>query len=133
MVQTVIEKQCTMSKLGWVHQVHTLNPSCVPIAPRPRARRRVVVRVELYHGAHETVSWPPPGRVAGVPCRVAERTHALLCAVSQATLSYRSTGPAVSQHCIATRPAAKPSSCHDTSDCIVTCLSGEATLLSQYN
>ena len=37
--------------------------------------------------------------------------------VSQAPQLYRSTGSAVSQHCIATHPAAKPSFCHDTSDC----------------
>ena len=50
--------------------MHTLNPSCAPTMPKPRARRRVVARAELYRGTHETVSWPPPDRVAGVPCHV---------------------------------------------------------------
>ena len=66
-----------------MHQVHTLNPSCAPTAPRPRAWLRVVARAGLYRGAHETVSWPPPGHVAGVPCRVAARHIAGSSAVSQ--------------------------------------------------
>ena len=41
--------------------------------------------------------------------------------------------PAVSQHCIATQPAARPSSCHDTNDCIMTHPTSQASLLSRYN
>ena len=90
-----------------MHQVHTLNPTCVPTAPRPCARRRVVVRAGLYRGAHETVSWPPPDRVAGVPCRVAVRHVA--------------GSLAISQH----RPGRVAALYHDTP-------SGQAFLLSQY-
>ena len=88
-----------------------------------------------------------PGCVAGAPCRVAVRTSALaLCrsvaafapghdtklyrdpihatralrAVSRTSRSYRSAFPAVSQHCIARRLAARPSSYHDTELCIAT-------------
>ena len=35
-------EQCTESKLGWVHQVHTLNPAC---SPRPTVSQPVAVRV----------------------------------------------------------------------------------------
>ena len=63
----------------------------------------------------------PPGRIVGVSQHTPDRiARCVVSSVSQAPQPYCSTGPAVSQHCIATRPAAKPSSCHDTSDCIVT-------------
>ena len=57
-------EQCTESKLGWVHQMNTLNPSC---AQRPRAlhpcwpcRGRVV-------GLCPTLSWLVAGRVTAWP------------------------------------------------------------------
>ena len=87
------QKQCTESKTGWVHQVHTL-PNL---------------------GAHCAVSQAWPGRVAGG--RPYRRAHAPLhapCAVSQCF-------PQPCRVCISTQPAAKPlPSCHDTIDCIVT-------------
>ena len=45
-------EQRTESKLGWVHQVHTLNPAYAPTAPRPQAQ-----------SALGAMSWSPLGRV----------------------------------------------------------------------
>ena len=56
-----------------------------------------------------------PGRVA---C-TADRIVVVSSPVSQPVSRYN--------------PAAKPPSCHDTTDCIVTSLSGQAALLSRYN
>ena len=122
-------KQCTESKLGWVHQVHTLNPS---YAHRPSTQRPL-----------SAVSWRVEHRIFA-PSRLC-RMHILSCcrAHARAVAScrnspvtiqglYRNTSPtfpAVSQRScavslgavsqlwlcyIATQPAAKPSSCHDT-------------------
>ena len=91
-----------------------------------------------------SLPWPycglPLGRVAAhtdcvtshVTRRVAGRPRALLCIVSQPPRLCCGTYPTVSQHCITTHPVAKPSSYHDTSDCIVTRLNVQATLLSRY-
>ena len=78
--------------------------------PRLRAPRLIVAR----SGA---MSWPSTRRVAayGRPCR----RRAAPCRAPAGP--YSRTGLAVSQHCIATRPAAKPLlPCHDTINCIVT-------------
>ena len=67
------------------------------------------------------------------PAGAAASLVAASSVVSCATRSYRGACPAVSQHCIATQPAARPSSCHDTNDCIVTHPTSQASLLSRYN
>ena len=97
------------------------------LEPKLRAHCAQALRTTLCRGAHWAVSWRTRDHVvapsrscrrSSMPCRYAhaytvERHVAGSSAVSQ----HR---PGLSQHCIATRPTAKPSSCHDTSDCIVT-------------
>ena len=122
-------KQCTESKLGWVHRVHTLNPSCAPQAVRKapcrgarwgRPRRtfdrrcRACARGVAHVPGHVA---PVSDRVAPVPGRVTAHTHelvrrvAILCcaqdrAVSQSfwpyhasPASYRGACSSVSQRC----------------------------------
>ena len=96
-VQNSTSELCIESKLGWVHQVHTLNPGC---AHRPRT--------------HCAVSQAWTGRVtadAGPCCalcrvrRVATPPCALL-RVSQLPTPYHGSSYVVSRH---TPPAARPS------------------------
>ena len=111
MSQTVTQKQCTESKTGLGAQVHTQRTLAGrKVRPSRGHRGRIVERSGI-------VSWPSTGRVAacGRPCH----RRASLCRAP--AWPYRSTGSAVYQHCIATRPTAKPlPPCHDTIDCIVT-------------
>ena len=89
-------KQCTKSKLGRVHSVHTLNPSLAHAAltaPRSRARRAL--------GA---VLWPHPALSQAVSCRVTAPTRALARRVT-------ASGPTVSQPPL---PVATQNLCHDT-------------------
>ena len=91
-------------------------------APRPRA--------------HCAVSWHAGCRIAG-PAPVvsqAPSTVSWLCRCAHAR-----AGPTVSWHtrrrvvaCLATRPAAKPPSYHDTIVCIVTRLANQTARLSRY-
>ena len=138
-------EQCIESRLGWVHRVHTLNPSCAHAA---RWASRVVAHQATCRRPPPTASWPSsrscrsahrlcrrPGHAS---CRhalahAAARSIVVSSVVSRASWPYRGTGPTMSQHYIATQPVAKPSSCHDTTDCIVTHLSGQVALLSRYN
>ena len=64
-------EQCPESRLGWVHKVHTLNPSCAHIASalRPGSAQRRVVACALGHIVVPSpivsrlcpaVSWPCP-------------------------------------------------------------------------
>ena len=79
MSQTVTQKQCTESKIGWVHQVHTLPSPC----------------------AHCAMSQAWPCRVAGLGGRIATRTHVPLrtsYAVSQCF-------PRPCRVCISTQPS----------------------------
>ena len=85
-----------------------------------------MARAGLYRGAHETVLWPPPGCVAGVPCRVAACTLALLHAMSQHVAAV-SLG--VSRHTPTTKSLP---SCHDTIICIVTRFANQKSRLSRY-
>ena len=81
-----------------------------PNRPWLCARCAQAVRTASYRGAKWSLVMAQhrPCRRCAVPCRTLAR-------------SYRNTSPAVSQHCIATRLAAKPLSlCHDTIDYIVT-------------
>ena len=100
-------EQYTESKLGWVHQVHTQNPSCAPTMRLGRALSRIVAR-------SGTVSWPSTGRVVG-PLRpysgCSTRTPA--CAVPrvlQLCTPYRSAAAC----CIAIQPSNQAASSHDT-------------------
>ena len=106
-------EQCTESKLGWVHQVHTLNPACAPTAPRSRAQRALGA-VSWHQGAVSQAQHrpccKPPRPYRG---RVAAHTLALLRAVSQPCRS-RIAGR------VATHPRSQASVCHYTTDCIVT-------------
>ena len=62
-------EQCTESKLGWVHQVHTLTQAA-RTAPRPCAQRRVAGLAWPCRRPGPAVSWPLLGRVAGIGDRV---------------------------------------------------------------
>ena len=100
---------------------------CTPNGPWLRAWCTQAARTAPRPRAHCIVSWPSTGRVAAcgrychrraVPCRLPAKP-------------YRSTSPAVSQHCIATCPVAKPlPPCHDTIDCIVTRLQPDCPLVT---
>ena len=97
-------KQCTESRLGWVHRVHTLNPSCTPTARALRLGRAHNVHWAPCRGVHWAVSWPPPRPYRGRarPCR---------CPHARTGVPCRSTvlRPSVMiQNCIATlTPAAR--------------------------
>ena len=60
-------EQCTESKLGQVHKVHTLNPGYARTAPRPLAQRRIAVHTGPCHGPGHSAHWPCPYR--RLPCR----------------------------------------------------------------
>ena len=95
-------------------------------APRSTVSPLVVAVPRPCRSLWPAVSWscrrpPRPYRD-----RVAARTRALLCAVSQHTAA---VSPGVSQH----TPAAKPlPSCHDTVICIVTRFANQTSRLSRY-
>ena len=147
-------KQCPESKLGWVH---TLGPGCVHVE---HWAGRVVVHQAPYRRPPPVVSWPSSlscrsahwscrrlyrrscrkscHALCRTPChrapaRAAMRRVAASLAMSRASQPYYGACPAVSQHCIATHPTARPSSCHDTNDCIVTHLNGQTAFLSRCN
>ena len=132
-------KQCPKSKLSRVHSAPTLGPGCVHTA---HWAGHVVAHQASCRRPPPIVSWPSsrlclrPHRAlcrASCPCaptRAAVRHVTASSAVSRASRPYCGTCPAVSQHCIVTQPTAKPSSYHDTNDCIVTHLSDKAALLS---
>ena len=121
-------KQCTESKLGRVHRVHTLNPDCMHTAPRPHSRRAL--------GA---VSWLRFGCVAVRTRRVAGCV-ACACAPCRRPLRSQYKNSIATQTSAARVAAllrriadlgalcrvARPLSCHDTNDRIVTHLSGQA-------
>ena len=94
-----------MLKLGWVHQVHTLNPSCEPTALRPRAGP--------CSGAHwcRVVAVPRTCRTlyrrAGRRVACLQRRIMALLVSCRACLVIQPGGPAA--RCIATHKAA-PSS-----------------------
>ena len=102
-VQNSDSEQCTESKQGWVHQVHT------PAQPARIGR-------EPYAQAGRVA--PCRGRVAGPLGRiVAMSQHAAV------------VSPRVSRH----SPTAKPlPSCHDTIICIVTRFANQTSCLSRY-
>ena len=76
-------EQCPKSKLGLVHRVHTMNPSCAPTAraaPRPRAHSAlgamswsVELRIMACHCTRSAVSWPS----LACPCAPAARPVSL--------------------------------------------------------
>ena len=99
-------------KLGWVHQVHSLNPDCMH---RPRA---------LFPGSViAPCRRPSTGRVAGldgrvVHCIVAPPARAAARIAASCTVTWRFPGRValVLRH----KPAAKLPAYHDTPICIAT-------------
>ena len=120
-------EHCTESRLGQVHSVHT------PMAQAARWTDRIVAHQALCRGrvaAHARLYrtlcvWamlqcPRPPRVVAPP-------RGLLRSVSQAPRScrrpaqpYRSTTARRVVACLTIHLKARPPSCHDTNDCIVT-------------
>ena len=125
-------EQCTKSKLGCVHQVHTLNPACThrPCALRPGWPCRGSVM-----SLCPAVSWLVASRVAGLagrpcrkpsrscrslyrdtpstkamhaPCRALPRVLLRLCAVSQGVERHiAAPGYTISRHKVAPQPRYK--------------------------
>ena len=60
-----------MSKLGWVHRVHTLNPGCAHRSGALRPISAHSVRWASCRGVRWAMSWPPsrPYRGRARPCR----------------------------------------------------------------
>ena len=117
------QKQCTESKTGWVHQVHSLPSLRAQVRPG-RTHCAVLWRVVApCCSLSPAVSWLGQAvsqRVSGPLRRVA----ALLRAVSQDTPSWLALSGHDTLLCIATQTLSHSSSaCHDTSKCIVTRLS----------
>ena len=133
-------EQCTESRLGWVHRVHTLNPGCAPTArTQPvswHAIGRIVAPSRSCRGS------PLPCHCAhartGAPCRslpaydtkivsrhiasTASAPRALPC-ISQLPASYRGAllrRIASLLQCIATQRSPPPPLSHDTKFCIAT-------------
>ena len=82
-VQNSDSEQCTESKLGWVHQVHTLTQAvrtgrahCTQAVRIARAGRCVMASIGLYRAPPPPPPPPPPGRIVAEPDRVAARTRA---------------------------------------------------------
>ena len=123
-------EQCTESKLGRVHRVHTLNPSCARIAPMPCAQRRVVAHWASCRGRFvgrvtRCVAAPVvPCRCSRAPCPRAV-SHALLPCHSSSAPCHRALLRHIAAPGVLCRDA-RPPSYHDTNDCIVTHLSGQA-------
>ena len=125
-------KQCTESRLGWVH---TLNPGCALGPP--------------YHGVPGAMSWPccsaRPAVSQCKPVRIAVHARpyrVLYCprrvvgqgAVSRAVSRNKAAPSTTIQNLYRGSPlVARSPSCHDTNDCIVNHLNGQAALLSRYN
>ena len=115
MVQNSDSEQCTESKLGWVHQVHTL-AQAARTAPRPAVS-------QLCCGMQGAVSQAQHRPYRG---HVAACTRALLRSVLQQDAA---VSPGMSRH----TPTAKPlPSCHDTIVCIVTRFANQTAHLSRY-
>ena len=70
-------EQCTESKLGQVHKVHTLNPGYEHIAPMPRAQRRVAAHTGPCRGPCRNAHWP--GLYKRLTCRSAVLCSLLPC------------------------------------------------------
>ena len=73
-------KQCTESKLGWVHRVHTLNPSCAPQAVRKApcrgarwGRPRLTFDRRCRACARRCRACARPCRACTRPCRACAR------------------------------------------------------------
>ena len=118
-------EQCTESKLGRVHRVHTLNPGCEHTAPRPRASRTLgavswlclaVLQYALaVSRAHVAVLSPPPvtiqkfHREPNFCCVDCERCRLRCCACRSAPVPCRRSLlcsiAAPSALCRDTRPA----------------------------
>ena len=101
-------EQCTESRLGWVHRVHTMNPSC---APTTRALRRGC--------SHSVVSQLPSVTIQNCIATQAPASHALRACHArcracreQPPASYRSLG--------ALYHDPKSPLSHDTMFCIAT-------------
>ena len=99
-------EQCTRSRLGWVHQVHTLTQAArtshAHCAQAGRVEALSWACARLYRGLWPAVSWPRPGECRCSPCSEPP------CTVSwRAAALYRGPLP--------------PSlACHNTVCCIVT-------------
>ena len=80
-VQNSDSKQCTESRLGWVHRVHTLNLGCAPIARwagRVVAHRGCIMApLSAVSRLCPAISWPcHRAHVrAGTPCRSSLRSR----------------------------------------------------------
>ena len=81
-------KQCTESKLGWVHNAHTKGSGCAHSVPRPRLHYAQVARALLPGRAHGAVSWRTrrhivapflPCRRRLLPCRRAHASAVVSC------------------------------------------------------
>ena len=127
-------EQCTESKLGWVHRVHTQ----WTLAGRTlRAHSAQAGRVATCRGRTSAVSQHVVGRVVAVSqaCRYAHASLSKLpsvtiqvcIAISYLPRAVSHACPAVSQPlhdrvvaCLATKPSSQASSCHNITNCIVT-------------
>ena len=114
-------KQCTESKLGWVHSAHTQGPCCVGTAPRPRARCVLGV-----------VSWRTGCSILAplLPCRLASY---LIATGTRALSRYVATPLSQYKNCIACTcalllcvTACLTTPFHDTKFCIATHSCGQA-------
>ena len=97
------------SKLGQVHSVHAHGPGC---SHATRWADRIVASSPSCRRLCPVVSWSCPTVSQRRVVRYAARcvAHRAQCrsAVSHPSRSHRGARPAVSQHCITTRSAARP-------------------------
>ena len=148
-VQNNDSEQCTKSKMGWVHQVHTLTQAARPL----RSGRAHSALWAPCRGVHWAVSWPPPrpyrGRArpcryahesAGMPCRNVvslpsvtiqklyrdPRSYYMLPRVSQPPAPYH--GAPWPCRKVVSLAVSQPccASCHDTTHCIATHFASQA-------
>ena len=102
---------------------HLTDPGCAHSAPRPRAHCAVSWRAGCrIAGPAPTVSQAP--LAISWPCRWADRV------VASMVVSWCTWRRVVA--CLATHPATKPPSCHDTIVFIVTHLANQTARLSRY-
>ena len=116
-------KQCTESKLGWVHQVHTLNPAC---SPRSAVSQPVAGRVAGFAGrvaaysrscrrlGQHWVSCCAPSSVSHASCAVSWYLPGRVAALYRDTASCQASSCHHTTDCIMTHPLAKLPACHDT-------------------
>ena len=126
-------EQCTESRLGQVHRVHTQRTLAARMVCLGRARTAPCrgTQCAVLQAQHR----PCCRRVAQcrVPARPCRGCLATPSVQAERCIVTHKAAPSAAIQFVSQLSLASPRSCHDTNDCIVTHLSSQAALLSWYN